>query len=112
MIDPKDRKKRANSIIRKLTSEFILMEANSNPMITVKDVVFSQSRERVTIYCSVYPEDKAEFALNFLVRKKKLLRKYIQKNSHLRSIPVIQIVIDKGEAAFLEIDRLLKGLKK
>ena len=92
-----NRKKQIEDLIAQISAEFLEVESNRTTLITITRAEASTNLAQITLYCTILPDTQEEFALNFLKRKRALLREYIKKNSKLRRIPFVDFVIDKGE---------------
>ena len=82
-----------NKVAKQITekvAEFLLSEANSDPLITViRTSLFGKGRQ-ATIFISVFPTEKEGLAIKFLDRKKKALGIYLSNNSRIGRIPKIK----------------------
>ncbi|NCN52367.1 ribosome-binding factor A [Candidatus Parcubacteria bacterium] len=107
-----DRHDRINSILATLAAEFIRVEANSNPLITVTHVTISPDYRRTTIGFTTIPEDKQDDALIFLKRNASEFRNYIKKHAHLKFIPHIEFAIDYGERHRQHIDDVVRDIEE
>lgn len=107
-----DRHDRISSILKALAAEFILNEANSNPLITVTNVTISPDYKRSTIWFTTLPEDKQQDALIFLSRNGSEFRHYIKKHAHLKYIPHIDFEVDYGERHRQHMDEVVKEIEE
>ncbi len=107
-----DRNERARSLIKEATAKFIREEANTNPLITVTNVIISSSYREVTVFFTTIPDGQEEQALIFLKRKGTDLRNYLKKNARLRMIPHIDFAIDSGERHRQHIDEVVQKIEK
>lgn len=99
------------SVLKELIAEYI--EKNSSAasvsMITVTDCVVSSDTRRAKAFITVFPETAEEKALDFAKRKRSEIREYIKDHSRMRSLPFIDIEIDRGEKNRQRIDELLRN---
>lgn len=101
-----DRHQRVESLLRELAAEFILGEANTNPLITVTQVTISPNYRNATVFFTTVPEDREQDALVFMQRCGGLLRQFVKKKSNLKFIPDFKFSIDSGERARQQIDEI------
>lgn len=107
-----DRDERALSVLRTLAADFIRLEANSNPLITVTRVGASSDFRHSTIFVTVYPSDEKSdaTAIHFLTRKGTDFREYIKKHGAFKFIPHFDFAIDYGERHRQHIDEVAKEI--
>ncbi len=103
-----DRNEKIRDRIQGLSAQFIEREANNQSLITVTRTEITPDGKRATVFVSVMPEEKEKAAIDFLKRLRTDLRHFIQKNMNIRSIPFLEIEIDKGEKNRQRIDELLR----
>lgn len=94
-------------MVQHLVANYINIESNRTSLITVTNIDLAPDMERATVLISVYPEEKAKAALDFLNRKRDDVRDYIKKHSKLRRLPRVTFAIDEGEKNRQRIDELL-----
>lgn len=104
------RNEKVANLIKELSAKFLERENNHTSLITVTNCNISNDLKNSTILITVLPENKETDALNFAKRKRKDLRQFLKKNMQIRTVPFIDIQIDKGEKNRQKIDELL--LKK
>jgi ribosome-binding factor A len=97
---------KVESALLHAAAEFINRESNRRSLITVTKVVMDQ-RGRAEVYVSVYPDNQAAAALDFLSRMQDDMREYVKKKIKMRSIPHFTFVQDPniggvGEAVPVE----------
>lgn len=107
-----DRHQRVESLLRELAAEFILGEANTNPLITVTQVTISPNYRNATVFFTTVPEDREQDALIFMQRCGGLLRQFVKKKSNLKFIPDFKFSIDSGERARQQIDEIANKIKE
>ncbi|HTH93133.1 MAG TPA: ribosome-binding factor A [Candidatus Paceibacterota bacterium] len=94
--------------IKEIAAHFIERETNKTALITVTRVDLFEKGRKATVYITVLPESGEESALNFLKRKRSDMKDEIKKGLRIRTIPFLDVEIDKGEKARRHIDELLK----
>ena len=94
--------------IRELGAKWLERENNRTSLITVTSASVTPDLKRATIFITVLPVDKERGALGFAKRKRGELRAYLKKNLNIKTIPFIDIEIDKGEKNRQKIEELLK----
>lgn len=96
----------AREIARK-AGEYISMEAEANPLITVTRVDLAPDFSQAMILVSVLPEDGEEAALNFLKRHRTDFRSWIAHERNFKRIPFFDFAIDFGEKNRRDIEGVL-----
>ena len=104
----KERKTQVAQIMKELAAQFLSKEDNRTSLITVTDANVSPDLKQGTIFISVLPANKEQEALNFAKRKRKDIRQHMKKNMNIKTVPFIDIEIDRGEKNRQRIDELLK----
>lgn len=99
-----DRHDRVSSLLKRLAADFLRIEANTDPLITITRVTISPDYKRATVFITTYPDDKEEAGLIFMKRKGSDLRTYFKKHGKLKSIPHLDFSIDYGERHRQHID--------
>lgn len=103
-----DRREKIANQIKQLTAEFLSKESNRTSLITVTHSDVSRDLKRGTIFVTIMPEDKEKSALDFLLRKRAELRTFFKKYMTSKTVPFIDIKLDKGEKNRQKIDQLLR----
>ena len=103
-----ERKEKVSNLIKELAATFLERENNHTSLITVTDCKTSPDLKRATVFVTVLPDEKEHDALDFAKRKRGELREYLKKNMQTKSIPFIDIEIDRGEKNRQKIDELLR----
>ena len=98
---------RMRGLLRNLAAEFLNRQSNRASLITVTDVNLTKDGRSAIILISVFPEDKAKGALDFVKRKRKDLREFIKTHGKLKRIPRFDFDIDYSEKNRQHIDKLL-----
>jgi len=96
------------NLIKELSAQFLNRENNKTSLITVTSCNTSPDLKRATIFITVLPDSKEHNALDFAKRKRGEMRDYLKKNMAVKTIPFIDIQIDKGEKSRQRIDELLR----
>lgn len=102
-----DRNQIIEEAIRKVASEIIERESNKTAIITITRVELLERGKKANLLLSVLPASGEESALNFVKRKRKLIRDAVKKMISSHTIPFIDAQIDKGEKARQTIEALL-----
>lgn len=87
---------RATEAIAHAAAEFIAREASTESMITVTRARSLGGGDRVIVFVSVFPEDKARPALAFLERQREAFSEYLKKHAHLR-LPRVDFLLENKE---------------
>lgn len=102
-----DKHNKAGDIISHLAADFLSRESNRTSLITVTNVDLARDMSKAIILVSVFPEDKAKGALDFMKRQRNDLRDYVKQNSRLKRVPNFDFEIDMGEKNRQHIDDML-----
>ena len=102
-----NRNDRLKDLLRNLAAEFLSRHSNRTSLITVTDVNLTKDAHTAIILISVFPEDKAKGALDFVKRKRKDFREFVKTNGRLKRLPRFDFDIDYGEQNRQHIDKLL-----
>ena len=105
-----ERHDRVNSLLLEMAAQFIQVEANPNPLITVTNIKTSSDYRNSTIYITTIPEGREEDALVFLKRRAGEMRYYIMKKSDLKVVPHLQFEVDHGERHRQHIDDIAREI--
>ena len=104
-----NRNEKVANLIKELSAQFLSRESNRTSLITVIHATVSPDLKRATVFITVLPETKEVGALQFSKRKVGELREFLKKNMTTKTIPFLEIVIDKGEKNRQKIDELLRA---
>ncbi len=105
MSDPlKD--ERMREILRQAGASFLEYTSNKTSLITVTSVVLQDRGARAIFLVTVFPDDKEAEALEFLKRQRSDLRAFIEKETRLTRIPLVDFALDLGEKNRQRIDAL------
>ena len=102
------RKAKIEERVKEIVSVFIERESNKTALISVTRVELREKGRSATIYLSVLPESGEESALNFLKRKRIDMKDALKKQLNMRTIPFLDVEIDRGEKARNNIEALLQ----
>ncbi len=97
---------RMRELISHLAAEYLSRNSNRMSLITVTGTTLSTDRKNATIFISVLPESEEKSALEFAKRKRSELREYLHDNGRFSTLPILDIVLDKGEKNRQRIDEL------
>ena len=78
-------------------AKFIVREAGTESFITVIRAMSVSHGERVTVFVSVFPEEKAQSALAFLERQRSAFSEYLKKKTRLSPLPRVDFLLDNRE---------------
>ena len=93
-------------MLTELAAEYIAREAGRETLTTPTRSDISRDRKHATIFVSVFPTDRGEHAILFLMRHKDLFRDYLKKRSRFPVLPYITFEIDYGELNRQRMDEL------
>ncbi len=93
---PRRQSDRAAEIVAREAALFIAREAGTESLITVTRAQSVSRGERIMIFISVFPVDKARAALAFLERQRRAFSDHLKSHTHIR-IPRIDFLLDNGE---------------
>ena len=87
---------RATEIVAREAALFIQREASSDSLITVIHAQSVAHGDRIMVFVSVFPVEKARAALAFLERQREAFSNHLKKHAKLR-LPRIDFMLDNGE---------------
>ncbi len=87
---------RAAEIVAHEAAQFIQREAGSESLITVIRAQSVAHGDRMLVFVSVYPIEKARAALNFLERQREAFSDYLKQHARMR-LPRVDFMLDNGE---------------
>lgn len=105
----KNRNEKIANLIKGKVAEFLSRENNKTSLITVTSANTSPDLKKATIFITVLPEDKERTALLFAKRKRGEIREFLKKHMVIKTVPFIDIEIDRGEKNRQRIDELLRN---
>ncbi len=88
---------RAIGIIAREAAWFIAREAGDESLITVIRAMSFAHGERVTVFVSVFPEEKSRAALAFLERQRKAFSNHLKVHARFSPLPRVDFSLDNGE---------------
>lgn len=94
-------------VVTRLASEFVQSESNGQSLITITDLRASKDFQKVTIFVTVFPEQKQNAAVDFLKRQRSEFREFVKSRARLSRIPRFDFEIDLGEKARQRVDELV-----
>ena len=109
-----DRHERVATLLQERAAQFIRVEANTDPLITVTRASVSPDYKRATIFVTTIPDtpEKEQHALIFLKRYSGEFRSQVKKSLAMKIIPHIEFEIDYGERHRQNIDEIARNIKK
>lgn len=107
MREPSLRQLKLGQELKKVAQDFFQRESTKSSLITVTEAEISPDLKNATFKISVLPEKYEIDAVNFARKKRQDLRTAIKNNLQIRTIPHVEIEIDKGERARQKIDSIL-----
>ena len=87
---------RATEIVAREAALFIAREAGGDSLITVIRAQSMSHGERIIVFVSVFPVEKARGALAFLERQREAFSNHLKSHTHLR-LPRVDFMLDNGE---------------
>lgn len=98
------RQEKIESLLAKLTGEFLSHEAGPMSLITVTHVAYNEKTNHASVFITVLPENQEKTALAFAKRKSSDLRAFVGEHLKIRALPVFVFFIDIGEKNRQRID--------
>ena len=86
------------SALTHTAAEYINRESNRQSLITVTKVTVDDRGREACIYISIYPDNKAHAALDFLNRNADEFKRYVHAHVKMRSIPRYRFLQDPNIA--------------
>ena len=83
-------------IVAREAALFIAREAGSESLITVIRAQSVAHGERIMVFVSIFPVEKARGALAFLERQREAFSNHLKSHTHLR-LPRVDFMLDNGE---------------
>ncbi len=87
---------RASEIVAREAARFIARESGTESLITVIHAQSAAHGERIMVFVSVFPTEKASAALAFLERQRAAFSHYLKNRSRL-TLPRIDFLLENGE---------------
>ena len=93
---PRQQSNRAAEIVAREAAQFIAREAGSESLITVIRAQSVAHGDRIMIFVSVFPVEKARAALAFLERHREAFSDHLKQHARLR-LPRIDFMLDNDK---------------
>jgi ribosome-binding factor A len=106
-----ERTAKIEGLIKMAAADFVLKEANTDPMITITRVDISPDLRRAIIFFTTIPDDKQKDAEIFLQRSAGEFRHSLKKSVALKRIPHIEFLLDAGERHRQHIDKVMRNIQ-
>ena len=100
---------RISSLVAHEAAAFIRREAGTDSLITVTRALPAARGERISVFITVFPEEKTRAALSFLERHRESFSEYLKTHTRLRPLPRIEFLMDGGEKNRQRLDELSGG---
>ena len=94
---PRQQNNRATEIVAREAAVFIQREAGTESLITVIRAQSVAHGDRMMVFVSVFPVEKARSALAFLERQREAFSNHLKKHAKLR-LPRVDFMLDNGES--------------
>lgn len=101
------RKERMASLIKDIASSFLKLKGESGILISATRVGISRDFKNVTVFISVFPENKGDYVLDILKDKNWELRNYAKKQLKIKFLPQFKFEMDKEEKARQRMEKVL-----
>jgi len=95
--NPRKQSEKAAEIVAHEAAQFIAREAGSESLITVIRAQSVAHGDRMLVFVSVYPVEKAHAALAFLERQREAFSDHLKQHARMR-LPRIDFMLDNGES--------------
>jgi ribosome-binding factor A len=105
-LDSGKRRGRTVELVAHQAAMFIKEVAGSESLITVTRALASTRGEHITVFVSVFPEDKEVPALSYLARQREAFSDHLKAHSRLRPLPRVDFELDRGEKNRRRLDEL------
>lgn len=96
---PRDSRKntgnRITEIVAREAAQFILREAGPGSLITVTRAQSMAHGDRIIIFVSIFPVEKARTALAFLERQRQSFSDHLKSHARMR-LPRVDFMLDNG----------------
>ena len=99
---PRRESERATEIIAHEAAMFIAREAGTESLITVIRAESAAHGERVLVFVSVFPEEKARAALAFLERRREAFSNHLKTHARMR-LPRVDFLLDNREQSLSDM---------
>ncbi len=95
---------RAAEIVAREAAQFIAREAGNESLITVIRAKSVAHGDRIMVFVSVFPIEKACLAMNFLERQREAFSNHLKKHARLR-LPHVNFMLDNGEESGAPVEQ-------
>ncbi|MES2060267.1 MAG: ribosome-binding factor A [Patescibacteria group bacterium] len=106
MIHDPNKDKKIEEVIKKAATQFLLVEAGHNSLLTVTYVSVSPKFEHATVFFTAFPDSAEKSALEFAKRKRSEFKEYLRSETKLPRVPFVDFEIDFGEKNRQRIDEI------
>ena len=89
-------REKAAEIVAREAAQFIAREAGTESLITVIRAQSIAHGDRMMVFVSVFPVEKARAAPAFLERQREAFSDHLKRHTHLR-LPRVDFLLDNGE---------------
>lgn len=93
---PRRQASRATEIVAREAAQFIAREAGKDSLITVVRAQSVSHGDRILVFVSIFPVEKAPAAIAFLDRHREAFSDHLKKHARLR-LPRVDFLLDNGE---------------
>lgn len=107
-----DRKKHLDRTVEQIAHEaanFIKETAGTESLITVTRALPSLRGDRITVFVSVFPEEREHSALSFLSRQREAFSNHLKAETRIKPLPRVDFEIDLGEKNRRRLEELSGG---
>lgn len=94
--EPRKQNNRASEIVAREAAQFIGREAGTESLITVIRAQSVAHGDRILVFVSVFPIEKARAALAFLERQREAFSDHLKTHARIR-LPRVDFLLDNGE---------------
>ena len=85
---------RLSAVIAREAARFIAEEAGAESLITVIRAEPSAHGKRITVFVSVFPEEKGRSALVLLENRREAFSEHLKAHARLRPLPRVDFLLD------------------
>lgn len=94
--EPRRQANRATEIVAREAAQFIAREAGKDSLITVVRAQSVSHGDRILVFVSIFPVEKAPAAIAFLDRHREAFSDHLKKHARLR-LPRVDFLLDNGD---------------
>ena len=103
------RLERIIELIAHEAANFIREAASTESMITVTRAESSSKGDHITVFVSVFPDEKEAQAISFLARRREAFSEHLKSHSRLSPLPRVDFAPDEGEKHRRRLEELSRG---